>query len=159
MVKIYESLVSESLLQEFPEQTPQTLMNYAANLVGLPETLAVISVLWPRMIEDNGLVFLAETYHLHPDEYNHERFKGMDKQERQRTERVMNAISLGLFFLSEKLAVVENQKLLDTFGEALKYFWSLRLKLLFPEKTFIVEIGHNIAGEEGQVITFYQKDV
>ena len=96
-------------------------MNYAANLVGLPATLAVISVLWPRMIEDNGLVFLAETYHLPPDEYNHERFKGMDKQEKQRTERVMNAISSGLFFLSEEPAVVENQKLLDTFGEALKY--------------------------------------
>ncbi len=45
----------------------------------------------------------------------------MDKQEKQRTERVMNAISSGLFFLSEEPAVVENQKLLDTFGEALKY--------------------------------------
>lgn len=156
MVKVYNSVIDESLLQEFPEHLP-TLMNYAANLVGLPATLAVISVIWPRIIEDHGLVFLAELHPISDEDRKRERFIGVTSQEKQHIERITNAVSLGQMFYSEKIEVLENEKLLDAFGEALKYFWSLRLQLLFPEKEFIVEIGQNIASEEGIVITFYRK--
>jgi hypothetical protein len=156
MVKVHNSVVDESLLQEFPEHLP-TLMNYAANLVGLPATLAVISVIWPQIIEDHGLVFLAELHPVSNEDRKHGRYIGLTLQEKQHIERITNAISLGQMFYSEKIEILENDKLLNAFGEALKYFWSLRLQLLFPEKEFIVEIGQNIASEEGLVITFYQK--
>ena len=60
-------------------------------------------------------------------------------------------------FFNEKREILENETLLRAFGETLRFFWSLRLKELFPEKDFIFEIGDNIAGEEGLAITFYQK--
>src|SRR5450631_3108063 len=148
MVKVYNSVIDESLLQEFPDHLP-TLMNYAANLVGLPATLAVISVIWPRIIEEHGLVFLAELHAVSEEDQKQERYISLTSQEKQHIERITNAISLGQMFYSEKIEVLENERLLDAFGEALKYFWSLRLQLLFPEKEFIIEIGQNIAGEEG----------
>ena len=155
---IYESVVREDLLQEFPIQGPATLFNYAANLVGLPGTLSVVSLLWPRIVEDEGLVFLAEYYSLEQAVQKSERFKKLTFSEKQQEERTSNAVSLGQYFYSEKIEVLENKTLLDTFGETLKFFWSMRLQNLFPSSEFIIELGENIAGEEGVVITFYHKE-
>ena len=157
-MKVYESIVKESLLSTFPYQGPPTLANYAAHFVGLTETLAVASVFWPRIVEVGDLIFLAEPYQPSKDEVDPGRYKQKRTQEEKRAlERVMNASSLGQMFYAEKLEILENEQLLDAFGETLKFFWSLRLKNLFPDKDFVVEIGDNIGGEEGRVITFYQR--
>ncbi|WP_126631192.1 hypothetical protein [Dictyobacter alpinus] len=157
-MKIYESIVKESLLSDFPDKGSPTLANYATNFVGLPATLAVASVFWPRIVEVGDLIFLAEQYQPSKDEIGLERYEQKRTQEERRSlERVMNASSLGQMFYAEKLEILENEQLLDAFGETLKFFWALRLKNLFPDKDFVVEIGDNIGGEEGRVITFYQR--
>lgn len=150
-MKIYESIVSDSLLQQFLVKGPPTLMNYAANCVGLQETLAVASILWPRIVEDEGLIFIAEFYH--PEslftEHRNEEFKKRAQTEGQKIEREWNSWSLGHMFYGEKEEILENEILLKAFGEVLQFFWSLRLAQLFPEKKFVFEIGEGIAGEEG----------
>ena len=157
-MRIYESVVSETLLQLFLVQGPPTLMNYAANLVGLQETLAIAGLLWPRIVEDEELIFIAEFYRPETSPNSGtEGFKKNAQVQGKKIERNINAWSLGQMFFNEKREILENETLLRAFGETLRFFWSLRLKELFPEKDFIFEIGDNIAGEEGLAITFYQK--
>jgi hypothetical protein len=156
-MKIYESVISETLLQAFPIQGPSTLMSYAGNLVGLPETLSVAGLLWPCIVEDEGLFFLAQYYSSDNIAQEKEKYQRITQAEKQQLERVSNAMSLGQHFWSENTAVLKNEKLLYALGETLKFFWSMRLKTTFPDKSFIVELGENIAGEEGMVITFYQQ--
>ncbi|GCE11033.1 hypothetical protein [Tengunoibacter tsumagoiensis] len=156
-MEVFESIVGDELLAEFPKKGPRFLTGYAGHFVGLPETLSVVSVLWPRIIEIDGLVFLDYQF-----QYTETRFKVEPKyshlsvEEKQHIERLMNACSLGQMFYGESIEVLDDVTLFKAYEETLKFFWSLRLQSLFPTKKFYIETGNNIAGEEGMVITFYQ---
>lgn len=162
-MKIYESIVSETLLSHFPDVRGQTLMNHVANSYGIEETLAITSILWPTVVEDEGHFFIAEFYHegLH-------RLKDQFQHEKQRIERWVNAWSLRDFFFryqhhrageSVLPSALDDPALLQAFGEVLRFFWTLRLHMLFPDREFVVEVGENIEGENGLSITFYEKQI
>lgn len=155
--KRYEGIVSESLLNEFEQenQGAPSLMNYAANCVGLQETLAVANLFWPRIIQIDDLVFIAEFYG--EDAPLHIPSVGYSHEQKQKLERDINAWSLRELFWNEKPEVLNNEALLSAFGETLRFFWSMRLQQLFPEKEFVFEIGEGIAGENGLSITFYER--
>jgi hypothetical protein len=150
---IYESLVSENMLYAFRRQQGKTLMNLAFNTVDIESMLAASSVYWPTIIQDEGHVFIAEFYTpgLEP-------LKKQFDNDKQRIERFVNAWSLAEFFLTEAYTPsVESDEILTTFGEVLRFFWSLRLSTLFPNRHFVVEVGEEIEGESGLAITFYEE--
>ncbi len=151
-MKVYDSVVSNDILQHFQEQQGRTLMNHAANSVGIEDTLAVSNVLWPTIVEDDGYVFVADFYN-----QNLERLKTQFDNNKRAMERRVNAWSLADFFLLASSPSVDSDVLITKFGEMLHFFWSLRLKMLFPEREFVVEVGENIEGERGLSITFYEK--
>jgi len=151
-MKVYESVVSDTLLQHFQEQRGRTLMNHAANSVGIEDTLAVSDVLWPTIVEDDGHVFIADFYNK-----NLERLKAQFHNDKRAIERQVNAWSLADFFLLASSPSVDSDVLITKFGEVLHFFWSLRLKTLFPGREFVVEVGEDIEGERGLSITFYEK--
>jgi len=62
------------------------------------------------------------------------------------------------FFLLTDSPSVHDDALITAFGEILRFFWSLRLKILFPERDFVVEVSEGIEGERGLAITFYQRE-
>jgi hypothetical protein len=162
MKRVYESIVSDSLLTHFPVQRGKTLLNHAANTSGIEDVIAITSLLWPEIAEEEGYVFIAEFYtqNLHNLK---ERF-GADKQ---KIERWVNAWSLPqLFFKYQQYdaseppppSAIDDWTLVEAFGEVLQYFWSLRLKLLFPQREFVVELGEGIEGESGLAITLYEAE-
>ena len=63
-----------------------------------------------------------------------------------------------LFFpqTSESIQLLNDTQLVEALGVALKRFWELRLQTLFPERTYVVELGDGI-GEDALAITFYQQ--
>src|SRR6266567_3407676 len=61
------------------------------------------------------------------------------------------------FFLLADSPSVHDDVLITAFGETLRFFWSLRLQTLFPDRKFVVEVDEGI--ERGLAITFYQVDV
>ncbi len=63
------------------------------------------------------------------------------------------------FFLLADSPSVHDDVLITAFGETLRFFWSLRLQTLFPDRKFVVEVDEGIEGERGLAITFYQVDV
>jgi hypothetical protein len=152
MMKVYESIVSDTLLARFSEQRGRTLMNHAANSCGIEETLAVASVFWPCIIEDEGHVFIAEFYTQQLGE-----LRKQFQNDKRKIERWINAWSLADFFLLAQSPSVDDDVLILAFGETLCFFWSLRLKMLFPDRDFVVELGDALEGERGLTITFYER--
>ncbi len=160
-MKVYEGIVSEALLSHFSEQRGRTLMNHAANSYGIEEALAMASVFWPTIVEDDGHVFIAEFYT--PGlQVLKERFHN----DKRKIERWVNAWSLPEFFYryqrysahdTRPPSAIDDETLVQAFGEVLRFFWSLRLKSLFPDKEFVIEVGDAIEGESGLTITFYEK--
>lgn len=130
----------------------KVFLNHAANSVGIEDTLAVSNVLWPTIVEDDGYVFVADFYN-----QNLERLKTQFHNDKRTIERQVNAWSLADFFLMASSPSVDSEVLITKFGEMSHFFWSLRLKTLFPEREFIVDVDENIEGERGLSITFYEK--
>lgn len=151
-MKIYESIVSESLLAHFQNPSGKTLMNHATNACGIDESLALAAVFWPKLVEVEGCVFMAEFYT--------QPFSDLMKQfqeDKTRIERWVNAWSLADFFLLSSSPSVQDDTLISAYGDVLRFFWTLRLQTLFPEENFIVELAEEIEGERGLAITFYKE--
>lgn len=153
-MKRYESVVEDSLMQHFAVPRGYTLMNHAANTCGIEEVLATTAELWPAIVEDDGCVFIADFY-----TQDLEGLKEDFHQDKRKIERWVNAWSLADFFLLANSLSDDDDPLLIAFGETLRFFWTLRLQTLFPERTFVVEIGEGIEGESGLAITFYQREL
>src|SRR5438034_4363130 len=147
-MKIYESVVSESFINYFYQRRGLTLMNHAANTYDIEQTLATASVLWPAIIEDDGHVFIAEFYNKKLEQLRTQ-FRG----DKRKIERWVNAWSLDDFFLLASSPAQRNEVMLNAFAETLRFFWSLRLRTLFPSREFVVELGRDIEGERGMAIT------
>lgn len=160
-MKVYESIVSETLLSHLPIQRGRTFMNHAANSYGIEEALAMASLFWPTIVEDEGHVFIAEFYHpgleILKEQFHHDKRK---------IERWVNAWSLPEFFYRYQryqsqdippASAIDDELVVQAFGEVLRFFWSLRLKTLFSDREFIIEVGDAIEGEAGLSITLYEE--
>ncbi|WP_146816358.1 hypothetical protein [Alkalibacillus haloalkaliphilus] len=126
-------------------------MNHVANPCSIEDFIAVASVLCPEVIEVKGCTFISDLY-----QNNIERLEEQFENDRKKIEQFVNTWSLGDFFLEAYTESVENEKLINQFGETLVYFWSRRVKELFPEKNIVVEIDDGLMGESGLAITLYQ---
>ncbi len=169
MKNVYESIVSESLLTHFPDQRGKTLMNHAANTCGIEDVLAITSLIWPTIVEEDGHVFIAEFYALDlqtPYSRDLQKLKEQFGNDKRKIERWVNAWSLPqLFFTYQRFdagelpppSAIDDETLVEAFGEVLRFFWSLRLNLLFPQREFVIELGEGIEGESGLAITLYEK--
>lgn len=157
-MKVDESIVKESILTHFHKQYGRTLMNNAANTCGIEETLSVASVFWPVLLEIEDCIFVEEFFYNGSDPV--EKFHSLMRQfheDKRQVELFANAWSLADFFFMADSPSVHDDTLITAFGEVLKFFWTMRLKTLFPERNFVVEVGDAIAGERGLTITFYQE--
>lgn len=160
-MRIYESVVPESLLSHLAgwdtlREKGYTWADYATNTSGLAQTLSVINVLWPTVVEDEGCVFIGKFYRESRMGYLREHI-GNDKRQ---IERWVNAWALTDFFRSDQFSgapELEDDALLAAFGNALQLLWMLRLQELFPDREFVVELGENIEGEDGLAITAFEK--
>lgn len=128
-------------------------MNHMANTCTIDDVLAVSSVLCPELVQVNNCIFISELY-----QGNIDGLERQFKNNRRKIEQFVNSWSLGDFFIGSHTDSVDNEKILKQFGDVLVYFWSRRVKEVFPEKNVIVELGMNIMGESGLTITMYQKE-
>lgn len=156
----YNSIVHDDLLDHFPEwegtrALGTTLLDYLTNRGAIEAAVAYASLFWPAIVEDEGLVIMARYYH--QDQIPALRTRFAD--DKRRIERWLNAHSLREFFMAQQFSgdpAGADEELVSAVGQALQLFWSLRLKTLFPTRTFIVELGDAIEGENGPTITFYE---
>lgn len=69
----------------------------------------------------------------------------------------INTWSIGDFFIGDSSDLMDNEKVIQQFGDAIVYFWKNRVKELFPQKEIIVELRNDLMGEFGLCITMYEK--
>ena len=149
---VYKSIVKNEIFNEFTNQNGISLMNHVASTCSIEEFIAVASILCPEISEVNGYIFISEFF-----QNNIQRLEEQFGNDRKKIEQFVNTWSLGDFFLQAYTESVENDKIINQFGEVLVHFWGLRMKELFPDKKIVVEIGENIMGEGGLAITLYQE--
>lgn len=155
---LYPGNVNNELFNEFYEKKGGSLFNHACNCCEIEDFLAISYVLCPDIIEVNGYVFLADLF----EERGKEAINEIRRLERQFNyckkdiERWVNSISLGEFFFGRDTPSMDNDKILQSFGEVLVYNWTKRFHEVFPNKNIVIEIGNEIMGELGLTITIYE---
>ena len=108
------------------------------------------SLYCPEVIEIDGCIFIAEFYNDNIDSLKKQ------YQNRKDIEMFVNSWSLEtLLANNENLNYDINY--IHEFAKAIKYFWELRMKTLFPDRKIMVEIGEEIMGEIGLSVTLYQE--
>ncbi|MGI3427964.1 hypothetical protein [Providencia stuartii] len=126
--------------------------NFVSNCVGLESILACAGLFCPEIIEIDGVVYRCENNNGKIEPYD-----GYGKDKRT-LEMVNNVFSFNDFFLSTITdAASDNEVLMTEFSNVLKYFWGIRLKSLYPNKTFeFIITDDGLYGEEGFCMTFYE---
>ena len=160
-VRIYGSIVKSKIFQEFTSQRGHTLFNHSSNSNFIEDFIAAAYVLCPDIIDVEGHVFIADFFNSIGNQNDNpqeklELLKMQHGNDKKKVEQWVNACSFGDFFIGKYCESMENEKLLIQFGDILVYFWSKRLNELFPERSFVVDYGEGLAGEEGFAITFYE---
>ena len=153
---VYDSIVDDDVLKHFTgwegmRATGFTLPDYITNKGTVEAAVAFASLFWPAIVEDEELVVWAKYYRQGQIPELRARFTN----DKSRIERWLNAQSLRGIFMMQQFSG-DDEELVSAFGQALQLFWSLRLKTLFPTRTFVVELGEDIEGEDGPSITFYE---
>ncbi|AVE43905.1 hypothetical protein KDV41_15290 [Providencia stuartii] len=153
-MKKYPSIVSNDLIAIFPTPFPldYSLPNFVSNCVGLESILACAGLFCPEIIEIDGVIYRCENNNGKIEPYD-----GYGKDKRT-LEMVNNVFSFNDFFLSTITdAASDNEVLMTEFSNVLKYFWGIRLKSLYPNKTFeFIITDDGLYGEEGFCMTFYE---
>ena len=152
---IHQGLLDpEKITSYFSGYPIPSYANYVANKVGLEGVLAVAGLLSPAFVEYDNAIFLAE---------NCSNLSEIDTlQEKYLSdpgfiERYINLTCLPEFFLLAANDACDDDHLLEEFGRILIHFWSLRLRQLFPDKTFEFELKEDLFDEEGLCLTFSQR--
>lgn len=152
-MKVFDSIASDDIMKHFSKKCGKTLMNFAANTCGIEETLAVSSLLCPKIIQEKDYIFISDFYNGGIEEIEQQ-----FQYDKKKIEMFVNSWSLHDFFLLADNETTNNEIVLNEFGKVLQYFWDQRLKMLFPEKNIAVELGDGLMGESGLVITVYEKN-
>lgn len=148
----HESLVSETILGEFSNPMGSTMMNHAFNNCSIEQYLSVASVLWPKIVEVNTCIFIGEFYN-----GNYQSLEQQFAGDKKKIEQHVNTWSLGEFFLLSRDESVDNDVIFDEFCKVVRFFWTLRVRELFPGRRVVIETGEELYGESGIAITMYQE--
>ncbi len=157
-MKRYRGIIPDDLVHRFPgwetADSRLTMWDYRASFCSIQQTLAAAHLLWPEIVEEDGMFFVGLFYNRHLVERLQQRF-GHDKT---RIERWVNARELVNFFgfpaRDEK--AIDDPELLMLFGQTLQALWSSRFAQLFPERHFVVELGEDFESTDGPAITAYE---
>lgn len=68
----------------------------------------------------------------------------------------VNTCSIGDFFVGCNDQLMDDNTVLNMFGESLVFYWGKRVKELFPEKNVVVKLSENLMGEYGLCITMFE---
>lgn len=172
-MKIVNSIIEDSMFDEIPEelQCGTDFLSHFMNSTTMDVFFTCAYLLNPKLMEVKGYVFIADffgsnIYEMTEDEIL-KKVEAIEKQynfNRKLVEQYFNSRGFGEFFagmtntLPVQISMMDNMKVLNEFGDILVYFWSRRVKEVFPEKDIVVEYGNKIMGEIGPTITMYQRE-
>lgn len=141
--------LAPELMQHFPSRTAAAAFHdWLPNHVGLEQLLSVAGFLNPDFYEVSGFVF----WHRHTAQ----QLARPEVELSTESERAANTINLVEFFLMAADEALESRELVESFGEVLRSFWGVALRLRFPDRRFRFELAEGLYGETGLCLTFWQ---
>lgn len=159
-VKNFKSIVDETIKNEITEANWCTdLIQYSTYKCKIDGLIAAAYLFCPQIIQVKDYIFIKQFWNCSA-EASIERICRLEEQygnDKKSIEMSVNTWSIGDFFIGDSSEFMDNEKLLHQFGNAIVYFWQIRVRELFPEKEIIVELGNDLMGEFGLCITMYQK--
>jgi hypothetical protein len=158
-VNVYKSVVDENILEKFETQRGITLFDHSANSNFIDDFISAAYVLCPNIIEVDGYVFIADFFKATNQEAL-DKLRRLEVQfsgDKKQIEQWVNSWSFGDFFIGKNCSSMDNEEILSQFGDILVFYWSRRVKELFPNRNIVVEYGEAIMGECGLTITLYQR--
>ena len=159
-VKIFKSIVDEKIKNEIIEANWCTdLIQYTTYKCKIDGLIAAAYLFCPQIIQVKDYIFIKQFWNCSTEE-SIGRIRRLEEQygnDKKSIEMSINTWSVGDFFVGDSSELMDNEKLIQQFGDAIVYFWKIRVKELFPEREIIVELGDNLMGEFGLCITMYEE--
>lgn len=159
-IKIFESIVDESIKNEIKEANWCTdLIQYGTYKCKMDGLIAAAYLYCPQIIQVKDYIFIKQFWNCSVEE-SMERIRRLEEQygcDKRSIEMSVNTWSIGDFFIGDPSEFMDNEKLIRQFGDAVVYFWKIRVKELLPEREIIVELGNDLMGEFGLCITMYEE--
>ena len=162
MIKTYKSIVDSSIKQKIKEsEWVEDIVHYGLFKNQLDGTLAAAALFCPEIVCVKDYIFVKMFLNNSNDDDLIEMVEKLEKNYdycKKNIEMAINSWSLGSFFLDDNPQLPCTDEVIYHFGEVLCYFWQMRVNQLFPDKSIVVELGHELMGELGLCITMYEKD-
>lgn len=160
-MKVFNSVVNEKIMDEIEEASWCTdLIQYATYRCKIDGMIASAYLFCPTIIQVRDYIFIEKFWDCDTEESLEQIVQLEEKycNDKKAIEMSVNTWSIGDFFVGEDSNLMNNEKVIEQFGQILVHFWKLRAKELFPEREIIVELGNELMGELGLCITMYEKN-
>ncbi len=160
-IKVFENIIDKDIQKEMKGTDWCDLFSYACHTCKIDGLIAAAHLFCPRIIQVKDYIFIEQFWNGDTKEKSEKCISDLEERfgnDRKSIEMMVNSCSIGDFFLGDTREVMNNEKVLFQFGNALVYFWKQRVDELFPERNIVVELGHELMGEFGLTITMYQRN-
>jgi len=151
-----DKILSGEIFEWYPNKYPfKSFINSVANFIDINGVISVAGLLSPQFVSINNCIFLKENVEKKLKEGKH--ISSPYGNDLKTIERDHNLFNLDEFFLFAADDACDDIRLVKKFGELLEYFWSRRLKELYPDKSFKFELAEDLYDEDGLCLTFWQE--
>lgn len=158
-IDVFNSIVDENIQNEIKDAGwCCDLVQYATYKCKIGGLIASAYLFCPQIIQVKDYIFIKQFWNCSVEE-SIECISRLEKQygnNKKAIEMSVNTWSIGDFFVGEFDELMDNEKIIQQFGNAMEYFWKRRVKELFPEKEIVVELANNLMREFGLCITMYE---
>lgn len=160
-IRIYESVIDNDIVDEIEDAKWCTdLVQYATYKCKIDGLIASAYLFCPQILQIKDYIFIKQFWNCSVEESLNciDRLEKQYHNDKKAIEMSINTWSIGDFFVGDSGELMDNDKIIIQFGNAIVYFWENRVKDLFPDRKIVVKLAHNLMGELGLCVTMYEED-
>lgn len=154
------SVVDESIKKKLPNaHWANDLIQFATSKCEIDGLIAAGSLFCPELIIIDEFVFIKQFWK-YDEKESTEAINILKKQfnnDKKEIEIYVNSCPIGELFLGKKSNEMNDEDVLNQFGNMLCYFWKERLIKTFPDRSFKVNLVKDFDGEIGPCIILYEE--
>lgn len=159
-VKVFESVINSNIINEIEDANWCTdLVQYATYKCKIDGLIAAAYLFCPQIIQVKNYIFIKQFWNCN-EEDSFDQINRLEEQyhnNKKDIEMSVNTWSIGDFFVGESSKIMDNDKIIIQFANAIAYFWDRRVKELFPDREIVVKLDNDLMGELGLCVTMYEE--
>jgi len=159
MVEIKDGIIDDNKKEYFNKNVKidtASIFEYAIWENGLSKIISVAYLFAPKFVQIDECIFVHDL--IVNNDYEEIDFID-DLRARFKTKKLIeqyaNCVCIGDMFINDQ-EYLDDMNLVNMFIDCVIYFWTNRLKEVFPKRKFIFERGLDLNGDLGMCFTFYE---